>query len=232
MLGIGASSSAAYTLRKHYTKHLLAYECHFDRGGVDPQPIINQVEAGSKKKGSKGTASVPSPGRLFFTKFYCLKKKKDLWFHLLTDSFLLQVLPILKTLFPLADRAMLPWTAMEAIRVVTRAVHPVARRQNIRHRHPGHPVKAAHLPPIRVHLTVCKHIDKVYIHCYEFYNNFSRFTFQGIQQGSYQNTGSYQNYPQDQYIRPQANALSQQGEFSQPYSPRSHYPPYVPDVDR
>ncbi|XP_058809957.1 trithorax group protein osa isoform X2 [Phymastichus coffea] len=62
LLGIGASSSAAYTLRKHYTKHLLAYECHFDRGGVDPQPIINQVEAGSKKKGTKGTASVPSPG--------------------------------------------------------------------------------------------------------------------------------------------------------------------------
>lgn len=69
-------------------------------------------------------------------------------------------------------------------------------------------------------------------HCYEFYDNFSHLLFQGIQQGSYQNTGSYQNYPQDQYIRPQANALSQQGEFSQPYSPRSHYPPYVPDVDR
>lgn len=62
LLGIGASSSAAYTLRKHYTKHLLAYECHFDRGGVDPQPIINQVEAGSKKKGCKGASSVPSPG--------------------------------------------------------------------------------------------------------------------------------------------------------------------------
>lgn len=61
-MGIGASSSAAYTLRKHYTKHLLAYECHFDRGGVDPQPIINQVEAGTKKKGAKGTSSVPSPG--------------------------------------------------------------------------------------------------------------------------------------------------------------------------
>lgn len=70
LLGIGASSSAAYTLRKHYTKHLLAYECHFDRGGVDPQPIINQVEAGSKKKPSKGTASVPSPGeRLKYSNF-------------------------------------------------------------------------------------------------------------------------------------------------------------------
>lgn len=61
MLGIGASSSAAYTLRKHYTKNLLAYECQFDRGGIDPQPIINQVEASSKKKGAKST-SVPSPG--------------------------------------------------------------------------------------------------------------------------------------------------------------------------
>lgn len=61
MLGIGASSSAAYTLRKHYTKNLLAYECQFDRGGIDPQPIISQVEATSKKKGGKAS-SVPSPG--------------------------------------------------------------------------------------------------------------------------------------------------------------------------
>ena len=63
LLGIGASSSAAYTLRKHYTKNLLAFECHFDRGGIDPQPIINQVEASSKKKNSKA-ASVPSPGQI------------------------------------------------------------------------------------------------------------------------------------------------------------------------
>ncbi|KXJ83497.1 hypothetical protein RP20_CCG005641 [Aedes albopictus] len=61
MLGIGASSSAAYTLRKHYTKNLLPFECKFDRGGIDPAPIIAQVEAGSKKKSNK-TASVPSPG--------------------------------------------------------------------------------------------------------------------------------------------------------------------------
>ncbi|XP_073984826.1 trithorax group protein osa isoform X3 [Rhodnius prolixus] len=61
LLGIGASSSAAYTLRKHYTKNLLPYECHFDRGGIDPQPIISQVEATSKKKGAKA-APVPSPG--------------------------------------------------------------------------------------------------------------------------------------------------------------------------
>lgn len=60
-LGIGASSSAAYTLRKHYTKHLLPFECKFDRGGIDPQPLINQVESTSKKKGAK-VAPVPSPG--------------------------------------------------------------------------------------------------------------------------------------------------------------------------
>lgn len=63
LLGIGASSSAAYTLRKHYTKNLLAYECHFDRGGIDPQPIINQVEASTKKKSGKSN-STPSTGEL------------------------------------------------------------------------------------------------------------------------------------------------------------------------
>ncbi|KAJ8979897.1 hypothetical protein NQ317_017520 [Molorchus minor] len=42
-------------------KDIAAYECQFDRGGIDPQPIINQVEASSKKKGAKAT-SVPSPG--------------------------------------------------------------------------------------------------------------------------------------------------------------------------
>jgi len=62
LLGIGASSSAAYTLRKHYTKNLLTFECHFDRGDIDPLPIIQQVEAGSKKKTAKA-ASVPSPGK-------------------------------------------------------------------------------------------------------------------------------------------------------------------------
>lgn len=60
-LGIGASSSAAYTLRKHYTKHLFPFECKFDRGGIDPGPLINQVETGAKKKG-KTAAPVPSPG--------------------------------------------------------------------------------------------------------------------------------------------------------------------------
>lgn len=61
LLGIGASSSAAYTLRKHYTKNILPFECQFDRGGVDPGPIAQSVESGSKKKAAKA-ASVPSPG--------------------------------------------------------------------------------------------------------------------------------------------------------------------------
>lgn len=60
-MGIGASSSAAYTLRKHYIKSILPFECQFDRGGIDPGPIIQSVEAGAKKKTTK-PASVPSPG--------------------------------------------------------------------------------------------------------------------------------------------------------------------------
>ena len=57
-LGIGASSSGAYTLKKHYGKNLLAFECQFDRGGMDPGPLLAQVEAQSKKKAK---ASMPEP---------------------------------------------------------------------------------------------------------------------------------------------------------------------------
>lgn len=67
---------------------------------------------------------------------------------------LLQVLPILKTPFPLPDQATLPWTVMEVIRVVTRAAPLVAHRRNTRRRHLGHPVKAVHPPLIKVCLTV------------------------------------------------------------------------------
>ena len=67
-LGITTPSNAASTLRKHYTKMILPFECHFDRGGIDPIPIINQVEANSKKKSAK-TASVPSPGLYLFFVF-------------------------------------------------------------------------------------------------------------------------------------------------------------------
>ena len=59
-LGIGASSSGAYTLKKHYGKNLLAYECQFDRGGMDPGPILAQVEGQMKKK-AKASLSQPPP---------------------------------------------------------------------------------------------------------------------------------------------------------------------------
>ncbi len=62
-LGIGASSSGAYTLKKHYAKNLLAYECQFDRGGMDPAPLLAQVEGPSKKKpkAAAGTPQQPPP---------------------------------------------------------------------------------------------------------------------------------------------------------------------------
>ncbi|RWS09496.1 trithorax group protein osa-like protein [Dinothrombium tinctorium] len=57
---IAISSSAAYTLRKQYIKHLLPFECKYDRGGIDHQLLISQTENASRKKG-KGSPS-PGPG--------------------------------------------------------------------------------------------------------------------------------------------------------------------------
>lgn len=76
LLGIGASSSAAYTLRKHYTKNLLAYECHFDRGGIDPQPIINQVEASTKKKSGKSNSNSTAGEILFLLWLLFMRERK------------------------------------------------------------------------------------------------------------------------------------------------------------
>lgn len=66
-IGVGASSSAAYTLRKQYMKLLLPFECKFDRGGIDPQPIISMVEASSRKKGKN---TVGAYGMIFLTLVY------------------------------------------------------------------------------------------------------------------------------------------------------------------
>ena len=55
LMGIGGSSSGAYTLRKHYMKHLIFFECQFERGGMDPAPILAKYEIKSNKK--KGAAS-------------------------------------------------------------------------------------------------------------------------------------------------------------------------------
>ena len=79
VLNIGCSASAAFTVRKNYIKYLFAYECKFDRGDVDPAPIVADLEAQTSKKGKKGKSaaeqqlaavqhppSVPSPGELCF----------------------------------------------------------------------------------------------------------------------------------------------------------------------
>ncbi len=60
-LGIGASSSGAYTLKKHYAKNLLAYECQFDRGGMDPGPLLAQVEGPAKKKAKAAASAAGTP---------------------------------------------------------------------------------------------------------------------------------------------------------------------------
>ncbi|KOX79051.1 Trithorax group protein osa [Melipona quadrifasciata] len=211
LLGIGASSSAAYTLRKHYTKHLLAYECHFDRGGVDPQPIINQVEAGSKKKPSKGTASVPSPGSSNSQDSFPAAGSNNAsmdGYGSYQSGYTSSTpggpaseytppppRPPSQSSAPSPHQGGLNQGGQNSTNPFDDGVGRLFRKSNATP-HPG-PLRAS-----------------------------------GIQQGSYQNTGSYQNYPQDQYSRPQPNTLAQQGEFNQPYSPRSHYSPYVPDVDR
>ncbi|PAA90823.1 hypothetical protein BOX15_Mlig022944g1, partial [Macrostomum lignano] len=47
---INASASAAYTLRRNYTKYLIDFEYHFDRDGCDPRPVVDEIEAMTKKK--------------------------------------------------------------------------------------------------------------------------------------------------------------------------------------
>ena len=42
--------SAGFTLRKNYCKYVFAYECRYDRGGVDPVPILAQLDSSSSKK--------------------------------------------------------------------------------------------------------------------------------------------------------------------------------------
>ena len=72
-LGIGASSSGAYTLKKHYGKNLLPFECQFDRGGIDPGPVLaaSETKSTSAKKAKAAAAAAaaasnpppaPSPG--------------------------------------------------------------------------------------------------------------------------------------------------------------------------
>ena len=43
-LGIEASLKVVYKLIEHYGKYLLPFECHFDRGGIDPKSLLAEWE--------------------------------------------------------------------------------------------------------------------------------------------------------------------------------------------
>lgn len=66
-MNTGTSASTAYALRKQYIKHLLPFECKFDRGGIDPVPLIAQLESSSRKKKAQ---AAQAPG--IYKKFLCL----------------------------------------------------------------------------------------------------------------------------------------------------------------
>lgn len=55
-LNIGPSSSAGFTLKKNYGKHLFGFECRFDRGNVDPVPLLAMLEQPTKKESKKAAA--------------------------------------------------------------------------------------------------------------------------------------------------------------------------------
>ncbi|XP_041351755.1 trithorax group protein osa-like isoform X4 [Gigantopelta aegis] len=61
VVNIGSSASAAFTLKKNYIKYLFAYECKFDKGGIDPQPILAQMEAALQQKREQKNKRAPSP---------------------------------------------------------------------------------------------------------------------------------------------------------------------------
>ena len=52
-LNLGASSSAGFTLKRNYAKFLFPFECRYDRGNIDPAPIIASMEMSSKKDSKK-----------------------------------------------------------------------------------------------------------------------------------------------------------------------------------
>jgi len=55
-LGLGPSSSAGFTLKKNYGKHLFPFECRYDRGNIDPAPLLAFLEQPSKKESKTAAA--------------------------------------------------------------------------------------------------------------------------------------------------------------------------------
>uniref|UniRef100_A0A2C9JCC7 ARID domain-containing protein n=3 Tax=Biomphalaria glabrata TaxID=6526 RepID=A0A2C9JCC7_BIOGL len=62
VVNIGTSASAAFTLKKNYIKYLFNYECKFDRGGINPAPILAQMEAQLAHKREQKSKRPISPG--------------------------------------------------------------------------------------------------------------------------------------------------------------------------
>ncbi|CAE1264170.1 ARID1 [Acanthosepion pharaonis] len=61
VVNIGSSASAAFTLKKNYVKYLFALECKYDKGGIDPAPILAQMEAAMQQKRESKQRRAPSP---------------------------------------------------------------------------------------------------------------------------------------------------------------------------
>lgn len=61
-MNIGSSASAAFTLKKNYVRYLFAMECKYDKGGIDPAPILAQMEAAMQQKRESKQRRAPSPG--------------------------------------------------------------------------------------------------------------------------------------------------------------------------
>ncbi|CAG5136662.1 unnamed protein product, partial [Candidula unifasciata] len=62
VVNIGTSASAAFTLKKNYIRYLFNYECKYDRGGINPAPILAQMEALLAHKREQKSKRAPSPG--------------------------------------------------------------------------------------------------------------------------------------------------------------------------
>lgn len=82
LINIGSSASAAFTLKKNYIKYLFHYECQFERGGMDPGPILASMEAQLAQKRESKKSRAPSPG----------KKEKGLRYFLFFSVWMLLML--------------------------------------------------------------------------------------------------------------------------------------------
>jgi len=72
-LGLGPSSSAGFTLKKNYGKHLFPFECRYDRGNIDPAPLLAFLEQPSKKETKKAAAErvAAAAGCWFYFYIFC-----------------------------------------------------------------------------------------------------------------------------------------------------------------